>query len=997
MILEIDMRPNCLDVSYLDKNGNKLLRQFPVNGYTQWQIDQRGVGTPGYIDITGKPVYKQPSKSFRRFDLLEFMKTMPKDIQDELFAYREANLIASDIETEIGDRFPVPELAEQPINCISAIDKNMNMIVYTTLDCMGETYLSEVIPAEPEEPGAWQETKKTSFADLYKTEENPDLVIDQLMNEGYDSKSVFDWPTGNWFKKTEPVKVNILDEINRIVKTHVGHLIAPHEKVDVKLFKFDTEEQMLRSYYENVVKFAPVITFWNGFGFDVPYLANRCIRNGINIASGSLTHEIATQTNTPKHTVFTDYMELVEKHASTIKNKESLKLDYIGTRVLGVGKLPYRGTLKDMMVNDIPGFIAYNVIDSIIVQLIHRKLNLMAVLYGFATVCKLPLSKADSQVAQTESLISLDTLDMLDLDGIPNMPPRPEFGAIPVAAFDRVKPPRRQFAGGHVKQPHTPIGRRAACLDYSGLYPSLHRSFNISYENYIGNIDQFDSAQQKAFHSDKNFYVSINNNVYRNDRPYAYKRIQIYLRSKRDFHKNIAAKHLEVQQPFIELALYERGLWHEKPIVDKEIKELPYAVHIGGNTYTPDLAHLCEKLEDGSYEHHQDFIWFLFHTNLGEGFFHFNLNTAYKLVANSLYGATANEFNGYNNVEVADDTTAEGRNGILCAQSLINNWFNFEWHTDIETHEFLLKTFPGQLPKLVPGNMPQLKTRDRILYIDTDSLYVEFGDIIDDCGYTGDMVDFFHHLYTKHLGKIVNQRLAYMVNSRHGESMMKFDLEYILSVGTFCAKKMYAFAMAAEGDRKFAEPTKHIKFKGMAIARSFMPERCRAMAKHIVEQMFAEEITTREDYVKAMLMAWQEFQTYPLEDISKRISISRDMYDKYISGDTEENLGWRSRALPQYRGAMFMNYWIQKLGMQDRVELVKDGYVCNYFDTNGNPFSYRLYECPDFAPEPDYAIMFVKVIEAAVNRFAKAFGIWQPLNLGANVEPDDQEDTDDEQ
>jgi hypothetical protein len=227
--------------------------------------------------------------------------------------------------------------------------------------------------------------------------------------------------------------------------------------------------------------------------------------------------------------------------------------------------------------------------------------------------------------------------------------------------------------------------------------------------------------------------------------------------------------------------------------------------------------------------------------------------------------------------------------------------------------------------------------------------------------------------------------------------MMKFDLEYILSVGTFCAKKMYAFAMAAEGDRKFAEPTKHIKFKGMAIARSFMPERCRAMAKHIVEQMFAEEITTREDYVKAMLMAWQEFQTYPLEDISKRISISRDMYDKYISGDTEENLGWRSRALPQYRGAMFMNYWIQKLGMQDRVELVKDGYVCNYFDTNGNPFSYRLYECPDFAPEPDYAIMFVKVIEAAVNRFAKAFGIWQPLNLGANVEPDDQEDTDDEQ
>jgi DNA polymerase elongation subunit (family B) len=224
----------------------------------------------------------------------------------------------------------------------------------------------------------------------------------------------------------------------------------------------------------------------------------------------------------------------------------------------------------------------------------------MATLYGFSQVCKIPLAKAKSQVAQTEALISLDTLDMLDSEGI-QLPEKPKFDHIQVAAFDPNRPPRRKYDGGHVKEPHKHVSQWDACIDFSGLYPSCHRSCNLSVENYLGPISQYNEATQAAILQNKNYFVSVNNNVYRNDRAYAYKRIQIYLRAKRDYHKERMNKHLSLQQPFIERALHERGVWNENPIVDESITTLPWTVYIEDNKYEPDLAHLNNPGDQDGY------------------------------------------------------------------------------------------------------------------------------------------------------------------------------------------------------------------------------------------------------------------------------------------------------------------------------------------------------------------------------------------------------------
>jgi DNA polymerase elongation subunit (family B) len=1018
MILDIAQNRSQLDISYLNKDGNKAVMQIPVPQFTNWVIDYNGNGTPGYIDISGKPVVKRWAKRFRTFDLLEFLHSLPKDKQDELFAYREANLVAFDIETQIGDSFPVPELAEMPINCISNVDTHMNIVVYTTKEVAGDITVEDVVEAEPTDDGAFMEVIQCAVIDI--AAKNP-KKYEQLLSEGHADGEMVDYETGRWLKLVKR-QTTLPDEVNKITREQIGHLVAPHEQINVQLLHFDTEKQMLEAWLSTVVKFGAVLSGWNIDGFDNMYICNRCKQLGIPMELGSITGQISTMTGMPKHTIFVDYMAMIEKYDRRIQNRESSRLDYISFRLLGKGKLSYRGSLKDLEENDVPGFLAYNAIDSILVQLIHRNLNLMATLYGFSHVCYIPLAKANSQVAQTEALISLDTLNWLDTEGI-DMPPKPDDGYYHVAAYDERKPPRRKYDGGHVKEPHKHVASWNACIDYSGLYPSCQRSLNMSVENYIGPLSRFTPAQQRAILNDKNYLVSVNKNVYKNDRAYAYKRIQIFLRAKRDYHKARMNKHLALMQPFIEKALHERGVWQENPVVDETVKELFWTVTIDGKDYTPNLVDLNEPgteydtPEDAAnhtngHENHVNFLWFLFHENLRQGFFEMNMQVSYKLVANSLYGATANEGNSFRNVDVADDTTAEGRNSIITGEMLINNWFNFEWAHDYAAHKFLLNAFPGQFTKLVEGDMPPLPIKDRVMYIDTDSLYIEYIDLMENCGYTGSEIDFMVALYngykrknpdgtkTKvkgYLGELIEGRLHDMVNGRHGASMQKFDLEHIARVGLFRKKKSYLKTSDWVDGRTYTydDAFKHLKCTGFALARTFQSVRARETCRKAIVEILQGKWKTKADYLRNLMLIWQDFQTWSIDDISKRMSIRKHIYDKQIP-KLLPYPDFQKRTLPQYRGAGWHNWQLIQRGLQDQVEPIKDGFVCFYEDIYGNFFSYRLNDCPSWAPEPNKVMQFYKLVADVIRDVACYYDIVCPLNIGEEPAPNSEDSEEDQ-
>jgi DNA polymerase elongation subunit (family B) len=92
------------------------------------------------------------------------------------------------------------------------------------------------------------------------------------------------------------------------------------------------------------------------------------------------------------------------------------------------------------------------------------------------------------------------------------------------------------------------------CDDFASLYPSQIRTCNFSFENFIqktepSNIPGFRDVkipwteeELEKFRQDKNYFVSNQGHVYKNDKDYAFKKLQKRLKQNRDFYKYTGQK-----------------------------------------------------------------------------------------------------------------------------------------------------------------------------------------------------------------------------------------------------------------------------------------------------------------------------------------------------------------------------------------------------------------------------------------------------------------------
>lgn len=76
----------------------------------------------------------------------------------------------------------------------------------------------------------------------------------------------------------------------------------------------------------------------------------------------------------------------------------------------------------------------------------------------------------------------------------------------------------------------------AVCEDFSALYPRIIQSYNISFDNLIGVAK---NEEEKQRYIKEGYFVSVNNNVYKNDKPYTLKRLQTKLLSGRYDYKDL--------------------------------------------------------------------------------------------------------------------------------------------------------------------------------------------------------------------------------------------------------------------------------------------------------------------------------------------------------------------------------------------------------------------------------------------------------------------------
>jgi DNA polymerase elongation subunit (family B) len=242
------------------------------------------------------------------------------------------------------------------------------------------------------------------------------------------------------------------------------------------------------------------MTGWNFINYDWQYIVNRCKRLQIDLTEVAITGALDKKDSRPLHMGILDYMQLYDKYDRSVAVKESNKLDFVSGAVLNVAKIKYTGSLQDLYENNFQKYVFYNVVDSILVYYIDQQLKSMEVLLTLSTITKMPLYKASSPVAVTESLIARKLAE----DNV----------KIGVEYNKEDSQKDGKYAGAFVKQPIVGYYSGVSAFDFASLYPSVMRQFNISPDVYVEQVpeDKIDERRK-----DDSVIVCENGVVYKKE------------------------------------------------------------------------------------------------------------------------------------------------------------------------------------------------------------------------------------------------------------------------------------------------------------------------------------------------------------------------------------------------------------------------------------------------------------------------------------------------
>lgn len=484
-------REQKLTISYVDKQGNRQFYHKYLHHIKTYEYDPNGK----YDTWNGKKcsaVYKDTSNyTPNEFDILEFMYELDKPMLDILHAQYFPKLYFFDIETEYSDEFPYPDKAEYKVTAISLVGPDMSCIVFGLHDL--------------------NEASKNLFRDRYMDFiNNNEFARNILKAQGHEPKVLYQY--------------------------------------------FDSEQNLLKHFFNIIMTKVSAIAGWNSYRFDWLYLVNRIKRlfgDGEAtkmVKNGSPTHEIRMiqfeemdgtriRVMAPSHTLVLDYMELVKQYDYILRPYESYSLDWVGEHAVKANKIKYDGGLQQLYERDPEWYYFYNAVDSLIGMLIHKRLKCLESPCAVDSVTLVPLMAAMGQVALTtanvfEEFYKDNKKVVWDYDAIERN--KAEYKG----AFCGCVPGRYSYC---------------VCDDYASLYPSQIITCNMSFENVHLNkigpdslgryvVVPWSPEQLEEFKKDPNYFVTVNGNVYKNDKDYAFKRLQKRVKDNRAIYKYTGQK-----------------------------------------------------------------------------------------------------------------------------------------------------------------------------------------------------------------------------------------------------------------------------------------------------------------------------------------------------------------------------------------------------------------------------------------------------------------------
>lgn len=236
---------------------------------------------------------------------------------------------------------------------------------------------------------------------------------------------------------------------------------------------FESESELLYTLFAKWFKKIPLLTGWNFVGFDWKFLINRAKRIGLDPSTCSINGVLKGEDSIPQHKIVVDYLDLYKRWDRVIKIKENNKLETVASAAVGISKIKYNGTFMDLYNTDYETYVFYNVVDTMLVYLIDKKLKTLQTFLMLGNITKVEALKAVSPIWMTEAIVT-----------------REFYSRKRVVAEIKKGVKTGSFEGAYVKQPDPGMKEWIATFDFASLYPTTMRQWNISPESFKGrNVD----------------------------------------------------------------------------------------------------------------------------------------------------------------------------------------------------------------------------------------------------------------------------------------------------------------------------------------------------------------------------------------------------------------------------------------------------------------------------------------------------------------------------
>jgi len=205
--------------------------------------------------------------------------------------------------------------------------------------------------------------------------------------------------------------------------------------------------------------------------------------------------------------------------------------------------------------------------------------------------------------------------------------------------------------------------------------------------------------------------------------------------------------------------------------------------------------------------------------------------------------------------------------------------------------------------------------RDYIIAIDTDSVYVNMGRLVDKFS-PKNPVDFLDKVAKQKIEPYINKsykELADMMNAY--EQKMFMDREVIADKGIWTAKKRYVLNVYDNEGVRYTEPK--LKVMGLETVKSSTPQ----VVRTALEKALKLILTTDEETVQKFIKDFkEEFKTLPFEDVAFPRSVSELKKWEVKT----ESFAVASGTPIHVRGAILHNYLLKVHNIK-RIEPIKEG------------------------------------------------------------------------